>query len=78
MIHPETGQLLETHDEIVSAIARIEERFAPLYRMRRALQEGLTEFEAVLPPARARTPTQDRVARCPRCGVKLEKEEGTP
>ena len=45
---------------------------APHFRLRRALREAYAErFEPVLPAPRYRSPTQEKVARCPRCGEKL-------
>ena len=71
--HPETGELLESQADFQAALAAIEERMAPLYRIRRVIREEAAErFEIRLPHARARTPIQDKVARCPRCRSRLE------
>ena len=77
-VHPETGEVLASQEDWLAALAAVEERLAPLYRVRRALRFEYTErFEpAEMPPRRARTETQEKVARCPRCGGRLEKDEG--
>ena len=69
-IHPETGEVLATKEEFLAALMEEEERLSPIYRTRRILREGLVErFEAAEQPApRYRTPTQEKVSRCPRCG----------
>ena len=73
--HPETGELLDSQEDFQAALAAIEERMAPLYRIRRVIrEEAAKRFEVRLPRARYRTEKQDRVARCPRCGGKLENE----
>lgn len=83
MIHPETGEVLETQKQFMAALAEIEERMAPLYRVRRQIRDAATEqFEAAGMPKqrRYRTETQEKVARCPRCGTKLglvEQEGGS-
>lgn len=72
-IHPETGEVLATAEEWQAALAAVEEKLAPLYRVRRSLREEYAErFEPVLPEARYRSQVQDRVARCPRCGGVIE------
>lgn len=74
-VHPETGEVLATAEEWQAALAAIEERLAPLYRVRRALREEYAErFEPVLPAPRYRSQVQERVARCPRCGERLGSE----
>lgn len=73
--HPETGELLETQADFQAALAEIEERMAPYYRTRRQIREAASErFDAVLPQPWLRTSTQEKVARCPRCGGNLESE----
>lgn len=69
-IHPETGELLATDEEWRAALTAVEERLAPIYRVRRSLREEYaSRFEAAaLPGRRGRTETQEKVARCPRCG----------
>jgi hypothetical protein len=76
-IHPETGEVLATDKEWREALAAIEERLSPLYRLRRSLREEYAErFEGPeLPPRRYRTDTQEKVARCPRCGQTYQSEE---
>lgn len=75
-LHPVTGESLETQADFQRALGDLAEQLAPLYRTRRLIEEARAErFEAVLPQARSRTATQDKVARCPRCGAKLESEE---
>lgn len=78
MIHPETGEVLETQKQYMAALAEIEERMAPLYRVRRQIRDAATEkFETADMPKqrRYRTETQEKVARCPRCGTRLALEE---
>ena len=72
-IHPETGEVLATKEEFLAALLEEEERLSPIYRTVWALRDGMVErFEAAEQPApRYRTPTQEKVARCPRCGEKL-------
>jgi len=70
--HPETGELLATAEQWQAALRMLEERLAPHFRLRRTLREEYAErFEPVLPAARYRSPTQEKVARCPRCGEKI-------
>ena len=70
--HPETGELLATAEQWQAALRALEERLAPHFRVRRVLREAYAErFEPVLPAPRYRSPTQEKVARCPRCGEKL-------
>lgn len=74
--HPETGEPLESHKEFMAALAEIEERMAPLYRVRRQIREAAAEAfpSPAMPPPRLRTPTQEKVARCPRCGGRINDE----
>lgn len=77
-VHPETGELLATEEQWREALAAVEEQMAPLYRLRRVLRDAAAErFEPAAQPSRRRdrTETQERVARCPRCGTRLESEE---
>lgn len=77
-VHPETGEVLATEEEWRAALAAVEEQLAPLYRLRRDLREAHAErFEpAAMPSSRtARTETQEKVTRCPRCGGPLKSEE---
>lgn len=76
-VHPETGEILATEEDWRAALAAVEERMAPLYRLRRQLRESAAErFQAADRPARRRdrTDTQERVERCPRCGGRLNDE----
>jgi len=74
--HPETGEILRTHSEFLDAIQEIEERLAPLYGVRRALRKEMAERfpPPEMPRPRERTATQDKVARCPRCGGRVEDD----
>ena len=74
--HPETGIELVTLPEFQAALWDVEERLAPLYRVRRELREAMTErFDAPLPTnPRNRTVAQAMVARCPRCHKELEEK----
>ncbi len=74
--HPETNERLETQEEAMAALAWIEEQMAPYYRVRRNLRDWATRRwpSPALPAPRNRTPTQEKVARCPRCGGRLESE----
>jgi hypothetical protein len=77
--HPETGEVLATVEDWQAALRALEERMAPLFRVRRTLREEYAErFEPVLPAARYRSPTQEKVARCPRCGQELALPENEP
>lgn len=71
--HPETGEVLSTKDEFLAALNEIELRMSPMWIVRRKLREAYAErFEPTLPSPVYRTVTQDKVARCPRCGSRLE------
>ena len=71
-MHPETGQILETKDEFVTAMLDIDLRMSPMWVVRRQLREAFTDrFEPTLPDRVYRTVTQEKVARCPRCGAGL-------
>ncbi len=51
----------------------IEDRLTAVYRERRRLQEAFAdEHPPVLPAPRFRTDHQARIARCPRCGSRLD------
>jgi len=78
--HPETGELLATAEQWQAALRALEVHLAPHFRLRRILREAYAErFEPVLPAPRYRSPTQEKVARCPRCGEKLALlEDETP
>lgn len=76
IVHPETGEVLTTEEEWRSALQAVEERLAPLYVIRRELRERHAEAVAgpELPSPTRRTEKQHIVARCPRCGGRLESE----
>ena len=58
-------------------LTRIEEQLSAIYRQRRELTERYAQdHPAQLPAPRQRTPTQERVARCPRCSGVLSEESG--
>ena len=69
--HPETGEILETKDQFIDAITDVELRMSPMWIVRRRIREAYTErFEPTLPERRRdRTEKQERVYRCPRCGL---------
>jgi hypothetical protein len=72
-VHPETGQVLETKDEFLDALNEIDLRMSPMWVVRRTLREAYADrFEPTLPSPVYRTVTQEKVARCPRCGSRLE------
>jgi len=81
-VHPETGEVLETREEFQAALAELDARLTPVYRLMRPIREEYAErFEVVLPPVRSRTQIQEKVARCPRCGSRYvtdseEDEDG--
>ena len=71
--HPETGEILTTKDEFLDAMNAIELRMSPMWITRRQLREAFADrFEPTLPSPVYRTVTQDKVARCPRCGSGLQ------
>lgn len=79
--HPETGEVLDSREEFEAAIGELDDRLIPIYRLRNEIRREWGErFQGPeLPPPRARTPTQEKVARCPRCGSRIEnpqQEEG--
>ena len=76
-IHPETGEVLASHEDWMRALAAVEEQMAPLYRLRRVLRDEAAErFQAAEMPTRRRhrTDAQEKVARCPRCGQRYKEE----
>ena len=75
-IHPETGELLATEEEWRKALNVVEERLTETYRVLWPLRDGYAERfpPAALPSRRNRTETQEKIARCPRCGTRLESE----
>lgn len=77
MIHPETGEVLETEAALREARAELEAEISRLYRLRWDLD---AEIAVVAEPAeqperrRLRTDVQEKVRRCPRCGGRLNDE----
>lgn len=73
-VHPTSGEVLETRAEFDAAVAELEIELGLIYRALYPIREARAErFEtADLPTPRYRTSTQEKVARCPRCGGKLE------
>lgn len=62
-----------TEAEYREQLNALEEQLTVVYRERRALTKAFAEeHPPVLPPARYRTDRQAAVARCPRCGGRLE------
>lgn len=71
-VHPETGEIIATREEWLAALTAVEERLAPIFRIRRELRQAFADrYEPVLPPRRSRTETQEKIARCPRCGERI-------
>ncbi len=66
-----------TPEEVKAALEEAEAELHAAYRKVWPLREAYAETfpPAELPPRRDRTPTQEKVARCPRCGGRLETEE---
>lgn len=64
-----------TEAELQAALNAIEEELSAVYRKRRPILEALAEIRGPyeVPPASRRTPTQQLVSMCPRCGGKLER-----
>lgn len=74
-VHPETGEVLATEEEWRAALAAVEERLSAYYRdVVWPLRDQAARFPAAEMPSnrRNRTDTQERVARCPRCGGRIE------
>ncbi len=65
--------------DLQQRLNQLEEQLSALYKERREVLEALAEErgEYELPPPRFRTPTQQAVAFCPRCGDRL-KEKAAP
>lgn len=74
-VHPESGELLATEEEWRAALRAAEEKLSEHFRLVWTLRDGVAERTdpAELPPRIARTPTQEKVARCPRCGGRLDE-----
>lgn len=71
--HPETGEVLATKDQFQNALTEIELRMSPMWIVRRKIREAFADrFEPTLPKAIFRTEKQEKVARCPRCGSRLQ------
>ncbi len=64
--------------DLKAQLESTEAELAAVYRKLWPLREAYAEAfpPAELPKARSRTAKQDLVARCPRCGGRLEKDEG--
>lgn len=73
--HPETGELLDSREDFENAMIVLGKRLDDVYRVLRPIrQEWAGRFEPPEQPApRYRTPTQEKVARCPRCNRRLEE-----
>lgn len=62
-------------DDYRQQLAALDEELAAVYRRRRAVQERFAdEYPVVLLRASRRTETQQKIARCPRCGGKIPNE----
>ena len=63
--------------EIKAALEEAEAELQAVYRKLWPLREAYAETfpPAELPAPRYRTPHQEKVARCPRCGGRLEEEK---
>lgn len=75
-VHPTTGEVIETKAEFDAAIAALEIELGVIYRALSPLREARADkFETThMPAVRYRTSTQEKVARCPRCGSKLDRD----
>lgn len=73
-VHPTTGEVLETKAEFDAAVTALEIELGVIYRALLPLrQERAERFEAAdMPAVRYRSPTQEKIARCPRCGSKIK------
>lgn len=60
-------------EDLELALSELEEHMSPLFTRRRELREQIAALRppAELPAPRYRTLTQEKLARCPRCGGKL-------
>ncbi len=64
-----------TEAEYREKLNAIEEQLSAVYANRRRLTEAYAdEHPAVLPPPTRRSEVQQRIARCPRCGGRLDSE----
>ena len=68
--------LLNEH-EYREQLNALEEQLSDLYRRRRALTEAFADEHPPVLPARIRnrSETQMRIARCPRCSMRLDSDE---
>jgi hypothetical protein len=75
-VHPETGEVLATREDLLAAMTAVEDRMSPLFDLRYKLRTAYLELAepAEQPAPRYRTPTQEKVARCPRCHGRLDAE----
>lgn len=73
-VHPETGEVLASDEDWQRAMRSLEEKLSPIYRQLWDLRrEHAERFEpAPIPRRSSRTDTQEKIARCPRCGGRLE------
>lgn len=77
-VHPETGEVLASEEDWRAALEAVQARLSEQYRLLWPLQEAYAErFPAAALPERRRdrTETQEKVARCPRCGGKLSADQ---
>lgn len=84
IVRPDTGEIvpddLAVMVELEAATDAALRGLWPQYELRRRLRERIAELQGPpeLPPPRYRTPVQERVAACPRCGRKLEDSVEAP
>lgn len=78
--HPESGEVLSSREDFEGALEELDARLSHIYRILRPIRvEWAVRFEPPKQPApRYRTVTQEKVARCPRCGGSLESEGAAP
>jgi len=76
-VHPTSGEVLETRAEFDAAIAELEIELGLIYRALSPLRAARAEkFDPPdMPAVRFRSSAQEKVARCPRCGGRLNDEE---
>ena len=84
LIHPLTGEVLDGEDvrrliTVVQSTDAVINAYYTAIREKRELNDRLKRFLAdqgayELPAPRHRTPTQDKISRCPRCSDVLEVE----
>lgn len=63
--------------DLEMALQELEEHMSPMFTRRRELREHIAALRppADLPARRYRSETQEKVARCPRCGERLADPE---